>query len=241
MVEKVIRFAVGTADGPRSGVWRLWTNGRKGDVYLASRHLGGTSKVSFHESGRWRNALITTPALGSSDSVVVNLQGGDDPRMAHVWDRTDNAGPGWTMGFAIIVPEPDVYGPTPATRLKNEVVYRRPPAVGSSAVMVLLWGAPAAPLRQHPPLVADGSWPIGHLDVANGDRVWVVTFDLPFADEAEQFAEAKRAALEHIAAASAEPLTLENRRASVHGVRADDGLRFVLDLALDVPGTEYLR
>lgn len=111
--------------GPRSGVWKLWTKDGNIDVYLASRHLGGPSKISFHQSGRWRNALVSTPAR-VTDAVVVDLADADDPRMAHVWDRTDNAGPGWTYAFAVIVPEPDVFGPSRPGNLGSRVVHRQP-------------------------------------------------------------------------------------------------------------------
>jgi hypothetical protein len=31
--EEVVRFAVGSADGPRSTVWRIWTDQGNSDVY----------------------------------------------------------------------------------------------------------------------------------------------------------------------------------------------------------------
>jgi hypothetical protein len=42
--EVVARFAVGSVDGPRSAVWRLWTRKGNSDVYVAARILGGTSR-----------------------------------------------------------------------------------------------------------------------------------------------------------------------------------------------------
>jgi hypothetical protein len=55
--EFVARFGVGSADGPRSAVWRLWTGKGTSDVYVAARTLGGNLKVSLHESGVWRYAF----------------------------------------------------------------------------------------------------------------------------------------------------------------------------------------
>lgn len=46
-----IRWAIGSADGPRSSTWRLW-GGKKGDFYVAVRSLGATTKASFHRDGK---------------------------------------------------------------------------------------------------------------------------------------------------------------------------------------------
>lgn len=46
---KEIRFAVGTENGLRSTVWKLW-KGSDDSIYLYSRMMGYT-KISFHKSG----------------------------------------------------------------------------------------------------------------------------------------------------------------------------------------------
>lgn len=43
------RFAVGSRDGPRSTIWKVWTHGD--EVYIASRMFGSDMKVSFHSTG----------------------------------------------------------------------------------------------------------------------------------------------------------------------------------------------
>jgi hypothetical protein len=48
---RVLRWAIGSSDGPRSSAWRLWGN-KKGDIYVAVRSLGSTTKASFHRDGR---------------------------------------------------------------------------------------------------------------------------------------------------------------------------------------------
>ena len=56
----VVRFAVGSSAGPRSGVRRLWTStAGRSDVYIAARTLGGVAKVGLHESGEWHHAFTT--------------------------------------------------------------------------------------------------------------------------------------------------------------------------------------
>ncbi len=48
MRNKVLRLAVGSLKGSRSGVWRFWSNS-KGNFYVANRCLGGQVKISFHK------------------------------------------------------------------------------------------------------------------------------------------------------------------------------------------------
>lgn len=55
MPEVSIRFAVFGADGRSSDIWKVWANLRSGrrDVYMTSRPLGYSMKLSLHEGGRW--------------------------------------------------------------------------------------------------------------------------------------------------------------------------------------------
>jgi hypothetical protein len=46
---QTLRVVVGTEFGPRSAVWRIWT--QKNEVYVAPRSLGGEIKTSLHASG----------------------------------------------------------------------------------------------------------------------------------------------------------------------------------------------
>lgn len=43
------RFAVGTREGAKSTIWKLWVQGD--ETYLTSRMFGSEMKVSFHSSG----------------------------------------------------------------------------------------------------------------------------------------------------------------------------------------------
>lgn len=49
--KRILRWAIGSREGPRSSVWRLWGN-KKGDIYVAVRELGGIIKASFHRDGK---------------------------------------------------------------------------------------------------------------------------------------------------------------------------------------------
>ncbi len=64
MIEKEIRFAIGSRSDLRSSVWRLWAQGD--DLYLASRTTASIAKLSMHKSGICRfaaNSDGARPAL----------------------------------------------------------------------------------------------------------------------------------------------------------------------------------
>ena len=72
----VVRFAVGSSTGPRSGVWRLWTSiAGRSDVYIAARTLGGVVKVGLHESGEWHHAFTTEYANRNLLSCPLTVTG----------------------------------------------------------------------------------------------------------------------------------------------------------------------
>jgi hypothetical protein len=62
-----LRIAVGSLIGPRSSIWRVFSN--KDDVYIAHGDLGGIQKFSFHASGICRHAFTREegPALPGQD------------------------------------------------------------------------------------------------------------------------------------------------------------------------------
>jgi hypothetical protein len=79
--DQVLRFAVGSAIGPRSRTWRLWVPRRKSDVYLSSRRLANSVKVSLHEPGPARFALTSEFVRKGSWKAPE----GRDPRLAIEW------------------------------------------------------------------------------------------------------------------------------------------------------------
>jgi hypothetical protein len=53
-----IRWAIGSVDGPRGSMWRLWGN-KKGDFYLSARTMGGILKTSFHKDGNCHSGFTS--------------------------------------------------------------------------------------------------------------------------------------------------------------------------------------
>ena len=66
-----LRFGIKRGDGYISNIWRLWITS-SGDVYLATRMMGGIEKFSFHLSGICRSAFTKeygTPATMSDRAI----------------------------------------------------------------------------------------------------------------------------------------------------------------------------
>lgn len=57
MAKQELRFAVRTEDGRRSTIWKVWAS--KSDVYIQSRMMGSSSKVSLHESGECQYSMTS--------------------------------------------------------------------------------------------------------------------------------------------------------------------------------------
>ena len=98
--QQVVRFAVGTPHGPRSRTWRLWVPRGKSDVYVSSRRIANSVKVSMHEPGPSRFAL-TSEFVREREFVAPE---GRDHRLAIEWNRPRTAPGRAVRPFAIVVP-----------------------------------------------------------------------------------------------------------------------------------------
>src|SRR5450759_485989 len=72
---RTVRFAVGTPGGFSSNSWVVTTS-QAGDIYVAGRDNFRESKISLHQSGRWRLAHTAQAAAERPD-----LLGPDEDRV----------------------------------------------------------------------------------------------------------------------------------------------------------------
>jgi hypothetical protein len=139
----VARFAVGIEDGPRSAVWRLWTQKGKSDVYnIAARAQGGHFKVSLHESGEWRFAFTKEHWKGRAST------GGED-RVIERWRRPPSV-EGVTRAFTVIVPSGEIGLPRhpltgKAKKYTKNVTWVPPASEGFATHFVVMYIDPGGP------------------------------------------------------------------------------------------------
>lgn len=82
------RFGVGDPAGLQSGVWRVWTDPGKSDVYVAIRTIAGINKISLHATGAC-NASLTSQAV-KNDPTIAKRFGGS--RHLDQWSRPMHTG-----------------------------------------------------------------------------------------------------------------------------------------------------
>jgi hypothetical protein len=166
---QTLRVVVGTEFGPRSAVWRIWT--QKNEVYVAPRSLGGEIKTSLHASGRWRRALRTP--LDRHSFLLVTGQ------------RPPEFVNGATLALRIIVAADELTAPgvePPAKEKAKTELFAAPPS-GWVSYLALVLAAPGRPVDGHPrPERGDsvllGSWALG-----SGEMLWVVGHHQPLLPE----------------------------------------------------------
>lgn len=146
-----VRVGVGSADGPRSGVWRFFT-GAQGDLYIGERGSMHEIKFSLHQSGERMLAYTR----GTVEKLGMNQRGG---RRLHVWEPPEIA-PGWVQEMAILIPASDV---TTTVRPKGQKVIEwiPVPPTGSAIVLRVLTMRPGhAGIRfpQRGPMRLCGLW-----------------------------------------------------------------------------------
>jgi hypothetical protein len=215
-MDNVIPFAV-RSDGHRSATFRLWVQGS--DVYILSREVGRSVKVSLHGTGEWH---IKVRQLESGlDSVVDS------------WPRPPARPSGLTPAFGILVPRSAVIVPIAATKGKQIRWFD----IGSSAAAVAfnIVLTPNVNLIVEPPRVLVGSIPL-----AKPERAHVVGETLeelpeirlpdPASFRPLRPGDTPEAAMQRAREAASLPGPL---KVLVYGAR-DDGLRVFLDSAAEI-------
>lgn len=223
-----VRFAVGRPEGPRSAVWRLWTN--QSDVYVSSRNVAVARKVSLHASGLWR-AAYHGPGL-------VFVDPGQD-RAFDKWERPPEAVPGLTVALLIRVPASEVMMPPhpedmlDLRRVKIEWVPPAPEGHLTQFMVVFTTAqATAATLPNWPGSFNMGTRLIFRADLPNTETVWVVAQDQPVPEKMRrEIEESRRKMIGHLKHFMGEDryYALPEPRGENYGRSPERGWRFLLD------------
>jgi hypothetical protein len=154
-----IRVGVGSAEGPRSSVWRVWANPNSDDVYLANRDTAAFEKISLHSSGKWRLAFTR-----EASSLIVPT--GQD-RSIDKWRRPDEIAVGLTLACQIWIPGTEVASigvPRGKRKSLASIIWLPKPSVGEAiGLHIALWRPNQGVAR------LTGSAPVGAFFVNNRD------------------------------------------------------------------------
>jgi len=138
----VFRFCVGGGGSARSTVWKVWTT--KSDVYLQSRMMGRTAKLSFHESGEAR--------FSRTDDWVRKTGARNVQRLIHRWHYNRPRPSKANLLFRIVIPRAELQS-VGIPRRASQIIWLSPPEQGSALAIdgYLARGDPAkARTRTHP-------------------------------------------------------------------------------------------
>lgn len=164
-----VRFLVADDYGRTSSTWRVWTNGRSGDVYFGHREAAGEIKGSLHESGAWQYGMTSTRVRSAA-----NVRGWDG-KSRHImrWRRPAEMAPGLTLAVEFGFPTTELQV-LPNVTLDGCIVL--PAAGADEAVLVALFFA-------KPGAYLGGRWPgeddmsseyVADFPLPSGERVYLV-------------------------------------------------------------------
>ena len=156
-----IRVAVGSREGPKSGVWRIWPGTGKSDVYVAVRSYAGIFKVSLHESGDCYIGLTTQFAEDNPSA----LTGRGGSRHFDRWTRRTHSGSQLSIPFRLVFPGSELREVSTQDDQDPRVQWIVPPAQNQSVDMAVVFTGQC---------YADGDWPLREQDAR-----MVATFRLP--------------------------------------------------------------
>jgi hypothetical protein len=122
-----LRIAVGSQEGARSSVWRIWS--KNDQVYVSSGSMGGVEKLSFHTPLLCRKAF--TKEFGTPHALT------DRATMEWLRAETPAAGSG-KASCVLVVGFPTNYLSTPL-QLKKQVAWIAPAPAGMTAVIELVF------------------------------------------------------------------------------------------------------
>lgn len=183
---KQIRFAVGAANTDHSSIWMLWAqdaeSGRAShsDVYLATRNLAGTVKVSLHESGRWQWSLTSEFAQTASGEDVVSQSRG---RHFSIWDRPPEFAAAHTLAFRVFFPRSELR-PLRHQAMTKPVTWIPAPEHGHYIDVAILLGPHTDP-HEWPGKDAMGTQLVDYIRLSSHETVFVVWQELPVYDGME--------------------------------------------------------
>jgi hypothetical protein len=142
---------------------------RKSDVYVSSRRLGNSVKVSLHEPGPARFALTREFV----EQTEYEAPEGRDRRLAVEWDRPRPKPGQIARPLAILVPWDEVQEREDTE--SGDVVWTPPPPEGTCVHFDVVYVPADATVTGHPGARSMGTELVGEVVLENSERVFVTS------------------------------------------------------------------
>ena len=224
MPQRSLRFGIRDGSGNCASTWKLWTEtaGSNSELYLANRALGGTLKVSLHQSGNWHIAYSQRTFEGQVRGVIPKFK----DRFIKKWLRPQEIAPGVTLAFRIVTP----YSAVTASRAQGNYSKVKwidnAPAPKATEIDILIT-RPATKVSGWPAKRSMGTSLIGSFQLENGETVWAVHWAIDMPD----LTKAGKGVVRFYKGKSKKNLESEGLRVLVFGTETD-GSGVIYDCAM---------
>lgn len=177
----VLRFAVGTPQEYGSAIWRLWVD-KNSNVYLSTRELGGTIKMSLHLPHKWRLAW-------TSESGIL-AQGSTD-RVEERWLPPSEFRSGWVQGPSVIIPYTEIQKPFshPPNKDYSQVIWIALPKKTNKHHFTVLLMNPTLKKEDLVKVMKPGDIFLGSLDLGNKGKVILCQREIELVEKERSFIE----------------------------------------------------
>jgi hypothetical protein len=146
----------------------------KSDVYVSSRRVSNSVKVSLHEPGPARFALTKEFV----DKGTFTAPEGRDPRLAVEWERPRPKPPRQVARpLALLVPWDEVQ--EREVEETGDVIWTPPPPEGTAVHFDLVYIPAGVKVTGHPGARSMGTGRVGKVDLENGEQVFVTSLVRP--------------------------------------------------------------
>jgi hypothetical protein len=198
--KNAIRIVVGTDFGPRSNVWRIWT--QNNELYVAGRSVAHELKTSLHSSGIYRHAFTGT----AKPTYIANP---DADRVLFRWTQPPLAEPGFRWLLEILMPTAELTIPKsePPESEKTKPQLIDPAPDGHATVLTIVETAPNLEVdgfprpEGNPPAALVHKWTL-----PDQRTIWVVASHQPLSDEFwAMVADARTQMQQQLSASNVEP------------------------------------
>jgi hypothetical protein len=211
------RLVIGEPDC-QSGIWRIWANKPKSDVYIGIRSILGYQKWSLHESGDWRFQWVT-------EAKASEFTGSTD-RLVDRWQQPPEVRAGWTKGFTIRVRHQDLVDRPGEVEPAGTVRLPAPPEGHATSVHVVVARPDQGRIALH------GLLPVDGFTLADGRAVLLITsVDAVLAEQNQMVDAAMSEGVRQMRERGVDLSTVGSPRMLASGHDAD-GNRFVWDVAV---------
>jgi hypothetical protein len=185
--------------------------------------LGGSLKVSLHQSGNWHIAYSPQTFEEKVEGAIPKFA----DRFIEKWPRPPEIAPGITLAFRIVTPWSAVTHPIQESDLTGIIWLPNAPEPKATEIDVFLV-KPTTPVSGWPGKRSVGTSLIGSIPLESGETAWAVYWVVPMPD----LSKVSKGVGQFYKGASEKDLEGQGLRAIVYGAEPD-GSRVVYDCAVE--------